>query len=258
MTYIQSNNNRQSRNIKNTIFVIVVLIAVTSLTRLIFPSAFSGLSTAIARPFWRTQFSLANGQLESAEGLLAANQDLLRKLDEANTKLLSASMVIAENDQLKSMMGRASTTPHILAAVLKKPPLAPYDELVLDVGSDMDFTIGDMVYANGNIPIGKIRDVSVHSSKVLLFSSPGQTFNVLVGKMNIPATAIGRGGGQYSMELPRTTAVSEGDFVSIPSLRSNLYGIVGAVVADPSLPFETILFSAPVNIYQLKWVLVGK
>jgi cell shape-determining protein MreC len=155
-------------------------------------------------------------------------------------------------------MGRATTTDYVLAAVLQKPPLAAYDELVLDVGSDAALTTGNMVYASGNIPIGKVTEVLAHSSKVLLFSSPEQKFDVLVGSSNIPATAIGKGGGQYEVELPRGAQVSEGDNISIPSLKTNLYGIVSAIISNPSQPFEKILFSAPVNIYQLKWVYVEK
>ncbi len=238
--------------------IITAFVVLVVGVRFLFPNAFAGLFTAIARPFWRVEFSLSNGQLQSAEALLDANQDLLRKLDEANTRLQSASALIAENEQLKALMGRASTTDCILAAVLQKPPYAPYDELVLDVGANMGFAVGNIVYAANKVPIGKVSQVLGDSSKVLLFSSPGQTFNVLVGNANTPATAIGKGGGQYSAELPRSVAIARGDTVSIPSLKSNLYGVVNAVIADTSQPFQTILFSAPVNIYQLKWVLVEK
>jgi len=233
---------------------VVIIIA----ARFLAPSVFAGFFTAIARPFWRVEFSLSSGQLQSAESLLGANEDLQRKLDEADVRLQSVSAIVAENEQLKSLMGRASTTDCILAAVLQKPPYAPYDELVLDAGTNMGFAVGNMVYAANKVPIGKVTQVLSDSSKVLLFSSPGQTFNVLVGNSNTPATAIGKGGGQYSAELPRSVSIARGDTVSIPSLKSNLYGVVNAIIADPSQPFQTILFSAPVNIYQLRWVLVER
>ena len=258
MTYIQNHNSTSKKSARGAAIIVLLLLLVIGAIRFLLPNTFAGLLTAIARPFWRVEYSISSGQLQSAEALLGANQELLRKLDDADVKLQSVSAVLADNEQLKSLMGRASTTDGVLAAVLKKPPYAPYDELILDAGSDMGFAMGDMVYASGNVPIGKISEVLAHSSKVLLFSSPGQTFNVLVGKSNVPAAAIGRGGGQYGAELPRTIDVSEGDFVSIPSLKSNLYGTINAVISDPSQPFETILFSAPVNIYQLRWVLVGK
>ncbi len=258
MTYLQSNNVNRNRGKKLVLIIITSAVVIIIAARFLAPSVFAGFFTAIARPFWRVEFSLSSGQLQSAESLLGANQDLQRKLDEADVRLQSVSAIVAENEQLKSLMGRASTTDVVLAAVLKKPPFAPYDELVLDAGTDMGFVVGNIVYAAGRVPIGKVTDVLSDSSKVLLFSSPKQTFNVLVGRSDAPAIAIGRGGGQYSAELPRTVVIEKGNSVSIPSLKSNLYGIVNAVIANPSESFQTILFSAPVNIYQLKWVLVER
>ncbi len=249
---------RRSGSVRAVTITVSIMMIVIIAVRFAFPSVFPGLFTAVARPFWRVEYSISSGQLDSVESLLAANQDLSRKLDESEVRSRSATELNSENDQLKALMGRASTTDRILAAVIAKPPFAPYDELLLDIGSDTGLIAGNMVYATGMIPIGRITDVLTHSSKVLLFSSPGQTFSVQIGGANVPATAVGQGGGQYSAELPRTTAVSQGDPVSIPSLKSNLYGIVSAVVSDPSEPFETILFAPPVNIYQLRWVLVEK
>ena len=258
MTYIQNYNSGRGRNTRKFVYIVFILIVAAFTLRIFMPNITSGFFTAIARPFWRIEFSVNSGQLKSNEQLLSENQELSRKLDAANIDLKSASILIAENDQLKSLMGRSSTTPSILAAVLQRPPTTVYDELIIDVGADIGVTIGNVVYAANSIPIGKITDVLSHSSKVVLFSSPGQTYNVLIGKSNIPATGIGRGGGQYSAELPRTANVSQGDFVSVPGIKTNLYGIVQTILADPSLPFETIIFAAPVNIYQLKWVYVEK
>jgi len=256
MTYFQGSNKR--RNIRSRIptIVVAILIVIIIAIRFLLPSMFMGFFTAIARPFWRMEFSLSSGQLSSAETLLSANQDLLRKLDEANVKSQSITALIAENEQLKALMGRASTTDLILAAVIQKPPMAPYDELILDAGTNLGFEVGDMVYAADRVPVGKISSVMSNSSRVLLFSSSGQSFNVFIGKSNNPAMAIGKGGGHYSAELPRSVNISEGDIVGVPSLKSNLFGIVDATVADPSQPFQTILFSAPINIYELRWVLV--
>jgi cell shape-determining protein MreC len=154
------------------------------------------------------------------------------------------------------LMGRASTTPYILAAVLKHPPRAAYDELIIDAGLDAGFSVGNNVYAVGDLLIGRVFQVLGQTSKVRLFSSPGGTYPVMIGPDHAPATAIGRGGGQYAAELPRDIKVSEGDFVVVPSLNAKPFGVVTSISADPAEPFETILFAPPVNVYSLRWVLV--
>ncbi|MEI6304867.1 MAG: rod shape-determining protein MreC [Candidatus Taylorbacteria bacterium] len=258
MTYIQNHNDNRGRSYRKSGYIVFILIVIIIAFRIFMPNVTSGFFTAIARPFWRIEFSINNGQLRSNEQLLNDNQELLRKLEIRDVELKSTALLVDENEELKSLLGRASSTKNILAAVLQRPPIAVYDELVIDIGADMGLSDGDIVYAAHNVPIGKIVDISAHTSKVLLFSSPGQSYNVFIGKSNIAATAIGRGGGQYSVELPRSADVSQGDHVSIPSMRGNLYGIVGSIIADPSATFETVLFSAPINIYQLKWVYVEK
>ncbi|MEK9177500.1 MAG: rod shape-determining protein MreC, partial [Patescibacteria group bacterium] len=111
-------------------------------------------------------------------------------------------------------------------------------------------------YAPGDVLIGAISDVLPETSKVSLFSSSGNILYVLIGPSNAPATAVGRGGGQYTAQLPRAVKISAGDFVIVPSIDDKPFGIVSAVESDSAQSFEIILFASPVNIYQLRWVLV--
>jgi len=145
----------------------------------------------------------------------------------------------------------------ILAAVLVRPPQAAYDELLIDIGADHGITPGSRVYAPGNILIGSTTDIFGQTSKVELFSSSGNTYSVLIGPSRIPATAVGRGGGQYQAEVPQASKINQGDTVSDSSISDAPFGIVSSVLANPADPFETVLFAPPVNIYQLRWVLVA-
>ena len=137
-----------------------------------------------------------------------------------------------------------------------RPPVAPYDEFIIDIGQDFNVAVNDSVYAPGNILIGHISEVLAHTSAVTLFSSPGQTFSVLVGSDAAPATAVGLGGGQYQAQLPRNIIVSVGDQVVVPSISTTPFGIVTSVTNDPTQAFETIMFAPPINLYQMRWVLV--
>jgi cell shape-determining protein MreC len=150
----------------------------------------------------------------------------------------------------------ASSSSHVLAAVLVRPPLATYDELIIDAGSDQSVSVGDKVFAPGNVLIGTTTDVLSQTSKVILLSSPGQSYPVTVGPNHVPTTAVGRGGGQYEAQIPQATNIKEGDLVSDSSLADSLFATVTSVLSNPADPYETVLFSSPVNIYQLRWVLV--
>ena len=149
---------------------------------------------------------------------------------------------------------------YTLAAVLKRPPISPYDELIIDIGQNNGVAVGNLVYAPGNVLIGSVSDTLGETSKVSLFSSAGMTYDVLVsdaavGK-NIPAVAHGLGGGQFSVQVPRDVVSNTGDIVTVPSINNKTIGIVGGVAMDPAQPFETILFTSLANIYELHWVLV--
>jgi cell shape-determining protein MreC len=258
--------------------IVIIVILVQSLIPHFFPAFF----TMFARPFWRAKFSLESGSFKSPPELLAENENLKLELDNAEVRLKTIQAVENENAELKSFFGRndgaiststnatsfnfitlqkimssSKRNKRVLAPVLVHPPASAYDEFIIDGGSDMSFAVGDKVYASGNVLIGSISDVLAQTSKVTLLSSPGNIINVLIGGLNVPAAGVGRGGGQYFAELPRTAKISAGDFVIAPSVNDKPFGVVSAVISDPARAFETVLFAPAVNLYQLRWVLVA-
>lgn len=277
MTYLESRNKRSGagRAIGWSLLVAVVLMAII---HFFMPHFFPGIFTTIARPFWRMEFSFQSGSIRSPSALLEENEALKRTIMENEVRLQSVTALEAENAELKSVLGRnvpspasASTTAsstvvvsasaipdgYTLSAILKRPPATAYDEFIIDVGNDHNLSVSKKVYAPGNVLIGHVSQVLDDTATVILYSSPGEKYEVLVGVERAPATATGRGGGQYKTELPRDVTVKEGDFVINPSLNDRPFGIVTAVLADPAEPFQTVLFAPPVNIYELRWVLIA-
>ncbi len=224
------------------------------------PGAFSGLFMSIARPFWRTEFSIQSGALSSPGALLAENESLKRELSDLRLSIASTSIqdTLDQNAEFKAMFGRASTTPTILAAVLARPPFMPYDELIIDLGSEDGIASNTLVYSPERTLVGRVSAIYPHASAVTLFTSPGQTYNVLIGSSHVPAVATGRGGGQYQAELPHGSAIQAGDVVSDSSLNDRAFALIVSVASDPSDPFDQALLAPPVNVYSLRWVLVDK
>lgn len=221
--------------------------------------------------------------MNSLETLLAENEALKIRIQELSIQDVSVDLLRTQRNQLLSALGRpeldidsiatstSSTTNDIksfitslskdslytLAAILLRPPLAPFDEFIIDAGADRGIVSGSKVYAPGNILIGTTSDVLDHTSKVILFSSPGEKYPIFIGPDNVPATAVGRGGGQYEAQVPQATTIKEGDIVTDASLGDGIFGKVTKIINNPADPYTTILFSPPINIYQLRWVFVS-
>lgn len=193
--------------------------------------------------------------LRSKESLIAENR-ILKEIMGKNERLLLMSRVLQnENEDLKALLGRKNTRQKtVLSAILSKPPLSPYDTLIIDIGSEDSVSVGNQVMADGNTFIGYISETYSNSSKVVLYSSPDEKTNVIIGNNNIEREAVGVGGGNFRLEVPREVDVKEGDTIIIPSVSSNIFGVVEKISSKDADSFQTVLFKSPVNINELKWV----
>lgn len=218
------------------IFIIILLILHFTL-----PQLLSSAIMIIVKPFW----NLNRGLEPDINMLLPETQNII------------ISQLKKENIELKDMLGRKESRNLLIAYILKKPPFSAYDSFVLDVGTKDGVSIGDKVYASGNILIGDIAEVSYSSSKARLYSSYGTEYEIFIGEKNIQTKAIGRGGGTFEAVIPRDTKISEGDTISIPDISNSVFGVVGNIIADPTHVFSTVVFSQPINIYEQKWVLIS-
>ena len=126
--------------------------------------------------------------------------------------------------------------------------------LTLDIGADQNIKVGDKVMANANIYIGEITEVLEHSSKVTLYSTPGRKLSVILGSNSVTMEAVGIGGGNFNILVPREIEVKEGDVIVIPSITANVFGIVEKVNFKETDSFQTVLFKSPVNISELNFV----
>jgi cell shape-determining protein MreC len=244
----QNLNKRKERfpfSLKIIFFIAIILVALHFFA----PQVLSSTFTMVVSPLWK--LTPTDQEIEDMRIKLATNENRFAQVDQ----------IFRENEELKSLLGRstASTTDSakkVLSQILKKPPLSGYDVFILDVGIDKNIQTGNKVYALGDIPIGEIAEINGNTSKVKLYSTPGEKFDVLIGKDNIQTTATGKGGGNFEVTLPHDTKIQPGDQVLIPSLTDAFVGTVGEIISEPSHPFSTLLFRQPFNIYELRWVLV--
>ena len=128
----------------------------------------------------------------------------------------------------------------------------------------MGLQIGDIVFALGNIPIGRVAEIYPNSSKVILFSSSGEKTQVVVsGKSDTPDAdnngdvfmeVVGRGGGNFEIILPRDFTPAKGDEVVLPGINPYVLAVVETIISDPRDPFIKALLVSPVNIQEFKFV----
>lgn len=224
------------------------------------PYFWSGLFTSMAAPFWRAGLTLENGDLRSPSALSAENELLKLKLADLELTLASSTteLLIEQNNNLLSLLGRATTTRSLFtaAAVLSRPPATPYDEMIIDLGRAEGVSTSTKVYAPGKVLIGQVSEVWNHVARVGLFSSPGRSFNILVGPNQVPATAIGEGGGEYRAQVPHGASLVPGDIAIEPAMHDRAFGTVVSVNTNSANPFDDVLLAPPVNIDQLRFVLL--
>jgi len=191
----------------------------------------------------------------SKNSLSIENENLKSQIKESEADRANYASVVAENVSLKETFGRKDPKVNMtLATILSKPNQSLYDTLTIDVGIKQEIKIGDMVFAIGNIPIGRVDAVYENSSKVILFSSAGEKTQAIVSNKNVFMELVGRGGGNFEMILPRDFILQKGDQVVLPGISTYILALVETTISDPRDPFTKVLLSSPVNIEELKFV----
>lgn len=260
MTYLRPHNRVAETRRRTWIFIFVIVAAFVGVLQALAPTFFPTFFAAVARPFWRLEFAAQEGMLKSPTELAAENESLKLQLADLRMQYASStvSMIEADNRALMALWNHASSTPKrfILGTILARPTFLPYDILIIDVGSADGVASTSLIYAAEKVLIGRTLEVLPHTTKVKLFSSPGETYTVSIGDKHVPATAFGRGGGQYEAQVPHGSNIQVGDVVLDGTLSDRSFGIVAAIETDPSDPFDTVMFAPPVNIFEARFVLV--
>jgi len=259
MNFLLRNKNFLTRDSNKSPFLSIIVVIFFIIIFSLFWT--KNMLFSVGTPLWTIKNNI-NSFLLNNIGILNSKKNLLKengllkeqiRLDEKNRILFD--LLKKENDNLKNILNVKGTNQNLLlSAVLVKPFLSPYDTLIIDVGLSNGVNVGDQVLFDGNIFIGYISEVYKNTSKVILYSSPGEKVGVLIGSNNIGKEAIGLGGGNFKVEIPKEIGVKEGDFVIIPSISTNFFGIVEKIEIKSSDSFQNVLFKNPVNIAELKWV----
>ena len=201
----------------------------------------------------------------SKKSLYIQNQNLEAEVKADDARMSNYNSFVSDDASLKQVLNRKdSKTAMTVAAILAKPNQNPYDTLLIDAGTKNGVKVGNTVFALGDVPIGRVSDIYPNSAKVILFSNASEkTEAVVFGKVASDGTnqgggvfmeLVGRGGGNFEMDLPKGLILQTGDQVVLPGIHPYVLAIAEKVVSDPRSPSNKELLISPVNIQQLKFV----
>ncbi len=235
---------------------LIALAVLFFILRLLFPGAL----VAIATPFWMTGNALTAGAGNSLsffgdKGALIEERDALAQ-DNAALYAKNAALEAQVADLTRLLGDRTEREAGVLAGVLARPPVAPYDTLILDQGSDVGIVAGNRVLGPGGVPLGTIESVARDSARALLYSTPARETESWVGESRIPVTLVGEGAGAMSAIVARESGVAVGDQVYVPGPGAVPIGNVVAVGSDPSSPRSRVEIRPITNPFSVTWVTV--
>ncbi len=228
---------------KKTILLIVFLLII-----FVFKDSVTSSVFYVSRPFLRAWNSIMD-----SFGGKSPETSLIPELE---AKILICEAIEKQNEELKTLLSRAGEEKYAVASVLSRPPQSPYDVLIIDAGSEQGIENGMQVTAYGDILLGYVSEVFAKTSKVKLISFSREETNVYIADSNISAIAVGMGGENLEITLPRSIEIKSGDRITTLGMNPLAIGIAERVEIDPADPFQKILFRLPVNIQEMKYVMI--
>ena len=244
------------------LFIVVFLFTLFYFRNPVFYN-FSNVANKIFRPIITignniaSNFSNINIIFNSKQALFLENKNLKIELDINNAKMTNYNSLQDENNKLKEILGRKKEDKNfVLGTVLNKVNRSLYDSFIIDIGQKNGIKKDDMVFVLGNIPIGRVVEVFDNSSKISLFSSPGQKTEIIISGIENFIEIIGRGGGNFEIILPRDFDIPKGTKVVLPGIDSYVVAISEAIISDPRNSFKKVLLKSPINMQEIKFVQV--
>lgn len=274
MNHLLDKKTKRNRFIYGSLFIIFLFVFIYFKS-----SIFYGLSL-VAQTIFRPvlvsgnnlggKFDGIGSFFNSKKSLFLENESLRKEVNELQGKVSNYNSILDENINLKGILGRGEEKkPMVLGSILSPSNQSPYDTLLIDVGEKQGIALGGLVFAFGNVPIGRVALLYPNTSKVILFSNPGETTEVLVpvssrveGDMNeagenpknVFMQLVGRGRGNFEMTLLRDFKLPKGTEVVLPGITPHAVAVVETIISDPRDSFQKALLTSLVNINELKFV----
>lgn len=200
----------------------VGMLVLLFILRLAAPSVF----VAIMNPLWQVgNFFTSTAKLSEDATTLAVR---VAELEAENETLANENRALAARSGDDEYEG-------VLAGVYVRPPVTPYDVLIIGKGTADGIYEGMQVFSK-NIPVGTVERADDHSARVVLYSASGMQTEGWIGENLLPVTLSGVGAGGFDADIAREATVIAGDQVYLPGAGALPVGVVVSIESHPSSP----------------------
>lgn len=257
--------SKPKNNIRKVVIIILLCCAGLGGIQFVFPRALTTTVLILAKPLWVIRDGISRstsgffGHFERVKTLQKENDALREELYVLKVKEYQFDHALIEYADLKTLMNASSSksSSAVIARVISKPPFTPYDTFVVDKGSEDGVLMGDLVYANDALVIGRVHQVTQHNAYVTLFSSGDQTQEFVVSRTGVSVATTGMGGGNFALYVPKDFDIVVGDTLSEPSYDSGIVATVYALDETSQNSFKRVYARVPKAIFQSKFVRIG-
>lgn len=249
-------NRSKTKYVRSTLILILVFV----LGALVF-SLFSGLTLALFAPLWKAEnaftknFSNLSSFFSSRREILRENLSLEERVASLELELLSV-IGSSTKETLMEFAGRREND-GVVAAVLTSPPQSPYDTIIIDAGSNESIAIDSEVYLPEGVTLGTVSEIFSNRARVNLFSTRNTKTPAIFERGNTTVVLLGIGAGNFKIEVPQDMLVEVGDRILSADISSRLLAVVGDITSEPTNSFKEVLAKSPVNIFNMRFVLVA-
>lgn len=259
--------DRRRRRIWAGVVIVLVIFAaqfaffqpVRDLTRKIISGPISVVSTVSTKV--RDNIKL----LRSIRELSGENNILKQQNTKQLAQIAELTNVKNENEQLRKDLNFSQSRPDlelIPAPIINYSPIGSYQAITVGKGSE-DGILENQAVVSGGFLVGKIRNVSKHTSEVWLLSNRNLLTPVILTSSQV--TGILKGGirGLVVDNIPIDTEIEKGELVVTSALES-LYpsglavGQIEEVISEKEEIFIEIRISSPVNIANIRTLFIIK
>jgi rod shape-determining protein MreC len=191
--------------------------------------------------------------------------EMLRSDNEAlRSQIVLLEEARLENETLRRLLDFKSAVPSytmLPAEVIGRDPSTLLDFLIIDCGRSDGIVVGMPVLTSEAL-VGRISEVSTHSSKVMLISDPSSSVSCLIQRTRATGSVQGYPGDDLLMRyIPQGENVAPGDLVLTSGLGGNfpkrlLVGRVVSVERSDVEIFQEARVEPAVRLSDLEMVMV--
>lgn len=254
------------------IFIAVFFLLLIFLNPNNFFNPIRNVANTVFLPFQKVLYSIAAGTagvgefIASIGQLKSENEKILKNNHELSAENAALHDMQSENAVLREQLGLLPRDKYELmaATVVSQDPHGLGNWLEIDKGSKDGISVGMPVVISKSVLIGRIQEVGISSSKIMLLTNSKSTISVMTSQNGTRGIAKGEYGLSIIFDMIlQTDTVQIGDDVvtsgtggEIP--RGLYIGSVREVHASDDQLFQQAIIAAPLQISKLNMVFVIK